>query len=301
MPLPEALQGETWTRITARAALPILVWCAKNGRTITYGQLDQEIVRRGLGHHVHAAAYGYPAGAIGNALFETEENWGEAIPPLNAIIVNSRNGMPGTGVDYYLERYFEPEDDIKSMTEDARRAVVEEIHADIFAYEFWDSIIEEYGLLPIPDGVATDEEGINDIDPPRRGGWSSEEESIEHRTLKEYIAAHPDQVGLPHETEHGITEYLFASGDRADVVFKTCHGYLGVEIKSIISNDADFNKGLFQAIKYQALLRAEQKALLQPPTARAILVTERRLPAHLQNLADAIGIGVFVVLGVNNA
>jgi len=35
MPLPKALQGEKWTRETARIILPLLVWCAKNGRTIT--------------------------------------------------------------------------------------------------------------------------------------------------------------------------------------------------------------------------------------------------------------------------
>ena len=81
MPLPESLQGDIWTKITARVALPLLIWCAKNGKTITYGKLDQEIVDRGLGHHVMAVQYGYPAGAIGSALIETEEEWGEAIPP----------------------------------------------------------------------------------------------------------------------------------------------------------------------------------------------------------------------------
>lgn len=46
MALPQALQGDSWTKETARAALPILIWCAKNGRTITYGRLDKEIVKR---------------------------------------------------------------------------------------------------------------------------------------------------------------------------------------------------------------------------------------------------------------
>lgn len=85
MPLPEALIGDTWTKITARSALPILIWCAKNGKTITYGKLDNEIVRRGLGHHVLAVQYGYPAGAIGSALIETEEEWGEPIPPYKCV------------------------------------------------------------------------------------------------------------------------------------------------------------------------------------------------------------------------
>jgi len=71
-------------------------------------------------------------------------------------------------------------------------------------------------------------------------------------------------------------------------------------VKSIISNETDINRGLFQAIKYQALLRAEQKATLSPPTARAVLVTEKPISNQLQNLADVLRIEVHVVK-VNNA
>lgn len=300
MPLPEALQGDSWTKETARAALPILIWCAKNGRTITYGQLDQEIVNRGLGHHVMAVQYGYPLGSIGNALIETEEEWGEPIPPLNAIVVNARNGLPGEGVNYYLERYYDPDRSVDDMTEDEKRAVVEEIHEDIFAYERWDDVLSEYELRPILDGIAEEAVDADEIERPGRSGWSSEGESEQHRRVKEFVAANPQVVGLPKNNSQGQTEYLFASGDKADVVFETQNGYLGVEVKSIISNDPDLNRGLFQAVKYQALLRSEQKAVLSPPTARAVLVTERSLPAALQNLADVLGIAVYVV-SVNNA
>lgn len=300
MALPEALQGDSWTKETARAALPILIWCAKNGRTITYGQLDQEIVNRGLGHHVMAVQYGYPAGSIGSALIETEEEWGELIPPLNAIVVNAGSGLPGKGVNYYLERYYEPDGSVDDMSEDEKRAVVEEIHEDIFAYERWDDVLNEYGLRPIRDGIAEEEVDADEIETPGRGGWSSEGESKQHKKVKEFVAANPQAVGLPKNNSQGQTEYLFASGDKADVVFETENGYLGVEVKSIISNDPDLNRGLFQAVKYQALLRSEQKAVLSPPTARAVLVTERSLPAALQNLADVLGIAVYVV-SVNSA
>lgn len=300
MALPEALQGDSWTKVTARAALPILIWCAKNGRTITYGQLDQEIVNRGLGHHVMAVQYGYPAGSIGSALIETEEEWGEPIPPLNAIVVNAGNGLPGKGVNYYLERYYEPDESVDDMSEDEKRAVVEEIHEDIFAYEHWDDVLREYGLRPIRDGIENEANDADEIEKPGRGGWSSEGESKQHRKVKEFVAANPHIVGLPRNNRQGQTEYLFASGDKADIVFETENGYLGVEVKSIISNDADLNRGLFQAVKYQALLRSEQKAVLSPPSARAVLVTERSLPAALQNLADILGIAVYVI-SVNNA
>ena len=300
MALPEALQGDSWTKETARAALPILIWCAKNGRTITYGQLDQEIVNRGLGHHVMAVKYGYPAGLIGSALIETEEEWGEPIPPLNAIVVNAVSGLPGKGVNYYLERYYEPDESVDDMSEDEKRAVVEDIHEDIFAYEHWDDVLNKYGLRPIWDGIAEEAVDADEIERPGRGGWSSEGESKQHKKVKEFVASNPQVVGLPKNHSQGQTEYLFASGDKADVVFETENGYLGVEVKSIISNHPDLNRGLFQAVKYQALLRSEQKAVFSPPTARAVLVTECSLPAALQNLADVLGIAVYVV-SVNSA
>ena len=293
MPLPEALLGDKWTKYTARTVLPLIVWCAKNGRTITYGQIDREIVNRGWGHHVIAVQYGHPAGTIGDALIETEEDWEDSIPPLNALIVNQTTQLPGDGVNWYLERYAETEKHIDNMSLDEKRAIVEEIHADIFSYEKWDDLLEEYEMEPLYHGF--DEDGHDDeISKPSRGGWSDEEESEEHNNLKKFIANNPDVVGLGKNSNKGIIEYLFPSSDKADVVFKNGSKYLGVEVKSIISNENDINRGIFQCVKYQSLLRAEQKALLLPPTARAVLVVEKQLPLGLQNLSDILGIKVIV-------
>ncbi len=291
MPLPNALTGNRWTKYTARASLPLLVWCAKNGRTITYGQLDKEIVDRGWGNHVMVVQYGHPAGAIGSALIETEEKWGHPIPPINALVINKNTQLPGHGVDWYLERYCNCTG--KSVDINDKRAIVDEIHADIFAYERWDELLEEYGLNPIENGVQYDDTEL-EMSKPSRGGWSSESESEEHKNLKQFIANNPQIVGLENSSNKGITEYLFPSADKADVVFKNDSKYLGVEIKSIISNDEDINRGIFQCVKYQSLLRAEQKALMVPPTARAILVVERKPTLALQNLADILGIRVVV-------
>ena len=294
MPLPEALQGDSWTKYTARTVLPLIIWCAKNGRTISYGQLDREIVNRGWGHHVMAVQYGHPAGTIGNALIETEEEWGDAIPPLNALIVNQTTQLPGDGVNWYLEKYAEPEEHVDDMSLNEKRAIVEEIHADIFSYEYWDDLLEEYELEPLDDGLEEDDQDDDEISKPTRGGWSGKAESDEHKKLKEFIANNPDAVGLGKKSKKGIVEYLFPSSDKADVVFKNGSKYLGVEVKSLISNDDDINRGIFQCVKYQSLLRAEQKALMLPPTARAVLVVERQLPSGLQNLSYILGIKVII-------
>lgn len=294
MPCPESITGDRWTEVIARNALPILVWCAEHGRCITYGQLNAEIVDRNLGHHVPAVVYGHPAGAIGRALIELEERWGEFVPPLNAVVINGTTMLPGKGVNSFVERYCQPDKRVKNMSIEERRAVVEEVHADVFAYEYWDDVLEACELQALL-GTVTFDPQADTVAKPVKGGWSREPESDEHRKLKKYIARNPNAIGLPKRSRKGETEYVFASANKADVVFKTRNGYVGVEVKSVISGDADLNRGIHQAVKYQALLRAEQKALLQPPTARAVLVSERQLPRPLQNLADVLGIIVFIV------
>ena len=294
MSKPEALQGSRWTEITGNHILPILVWCAEQGKTITYGQLDSEIVRRGLGHHVMAVKYGYPAGAVGSALIEIEDRLGESIPPLNALVVNGKTNLPGKGVNYHLDHYSHPKKRVAKMNDREKQAVVEEIQADIFAYAYWGDVLDECGLKRIKGKVELDPEA-DEISTPKRGGWSSEPESEQHIALKEYVSKNPQSIGLPAKNSKGKVEYLFASADCADVVFQTTNSFVAAEVKSIISNKADLNRGLFQAVKYQALLRAEQKSRLEAPSAYGVLVVESNLPDDLQNLADVLGIKVYVV------
>ncbi len=115
--------------------------------------------------------YGYPAGAIGSALIETEEKWGHFIPPINALVVNRATQLPSHGVDWYLQRYCNCTGRNFDIID--KRAIVDEIHADIFAYEHWEELLEEYGLESIENGVKYDDAEL-EISKPSRGGWSSE-------------------------------------------------------------------------------------------------------------------------------
>lgn len=294
MPTPEALAGNKWTHVAARAVLPLVVRCAQKGDLITYGQLDDEFVRRG-GHHVVVVQYGHPAGAIGSALIELEGRWGMSIPPLNAIIVNAKTRLPGKGVNYYLKHYFKLKNTTQTFSLKQRQAIVEEIQADVYAFKHWGRVLRACQLNGLHGARAPREDKQKEILLPRRGGWSTEPESKDHRRLKEYVAKHPAVIGLPRTAPVGRQEYVLFSADKADVLFKSVGYVVGVEVKSRISNDADLNRGIFQAIKYQALLRAEQKARLEAPMATAVLVTERDLPHKLAQRASLLGIEVVVV------
>lgn len=293
----EALKGKRWTDKTARLIFPVLIWCAKNGRTITYDQLNRWIVDNELGHSVLQPKYGWPAGVVGSAMIELESKWEDTVPPLNALVVNAKSGLPGDGAHWYLERYRRNTSKLADKDwEEAEEELIEEIHEAIFSYAYWDDVLEASGLdcEEINPGFFEDDE--LEISIPGRGGWSAEGESDEHKALKKYISENPESLGFDLEDVNtNQQEYLFASADRADVVLGVDNQLWGVEVKSCISNDQDLNRGIFQAVKYRALLRAEQRAKGLPPTAYGVLVVERNLPEELQNLADILAIEVYVV------
>jgi hypothetical protein len=118
------------------------------GKEITYGQLDTELQRRGWGHHVNVVVYGHPAGAVGNACIEIEKEIGEKIPPLNALVVNAKSGIPGTGCDYYLATYLD-ENRSRSLTDAQRKTMAEETMEEVWRLQKWDEILNRCGLKPI--------------------------------------------------------------------------------------------------------------------------------------------------------
>ena len=294
MPLPSSLLGKTWSHKTAQDILPILVWCAQNGRPISYGQLDAEVQRRRLGHHVNVVVYGHPAGMIGNAILETEAETGERIPPLNSIIVNAATGIPGSGCDYYLKHYL-GRVGRKELTDEQRRSMAEEAMAEVWRYEGWGDLLARYGLRPLRGAVPALVRAKRSRVTPKKGGWSSEPESEEHRLLKHWVAENPQTLRTRIAYGKGSVEWLFASADRADVVFEHKDGCLAVEVKSRCSNAADLERGIYQCVKYEALLRAELKSQGRIPNGRSLLVTERPLPQRLRELADLLGVRVLQV------
>lgn len=74
---------------------------------------------------------------------------------------------------------------------------------------------------------------------------------------------------------------------------------LQLKYKAFEASDAELERGIYQCVKYQALLRAELKAKNKVPNGVAVLVTERRLPFVLQKLADKLGVRAISVKRVS--
>jgi len=293
MAIPDVLCGDAWSKKTARRIFPLLVWCAEHGKKIAYGQLDAELRRRKWGEPMVARVYGHPAGAIGDALLEVERERGEKVPPLNALVVNAETGIPGAGCDYYIKTYLEAKQ-AEELSDEQRKAMAEETMEEVWRFQNWREILIGCDLEPLEDGIPSLESSVASRK-PTRGGWSSEPESEEHRTLKDWVARNPQILKSTIPFRPGSTEWGFASADRADVLFAHEDGCIAVEVKAANANDADLERGIYQCVKYQALLRAELKAETRIPNGTAMLVTERQLPSQLQELAGLLGVRVINV------
>ena len=131
-------------------------------------------------------------------------------------------------------------------------------------------------------------------DSPRISGKDSVE-SPEHKALKEYVANNPGLLDIPDGAKCDI-EFEFGSKDQIDVLFRTEREWVGVEVKSQVSHEDDIRRGLFQCVKYEALMKAELQVRGKDATVRVFLVLEQEFPSKWQKDKDALGITVKVLV-----
>lgn len=120
-------------------------------------------------------------------------------------------------------------------------------------------------------------------------------ESESHKRLKFFVRDNPDLVGAGRDWQ-AIVEYPLPSLDEIDVVFKSDDTIVGVEVKSAISDSfpVDYGRGIFQTVKYGALLEAMARSGNYgiPTEIMMILLLESRLPAEYRSLASQLAVNV---------
>ena len=252
----------------ARAMLPILVRQTMASEKISYGNLGREL-------DLHPRVLRHSLDCIGKTLLELGERWQEDIPPIQGLVVNQSTGMPGDSVNFLYGQKIDPRQ---------KEAIVEAILGKVFSYPKWYDVLEELGLSRV-EPLNPDFEQSTD----HRGGTA---ESEAHKRLKDYIARHPRSVGLNKSLAPGETEYRLPSGDIPDVLFQNTRRRIAVEVKSHISDEADLRRGLFQCVKYRAILRACRSLEGGTYEADALLAVEGSLPKELIPVRNTLGIKV---------
>jgi hypothetical protein len=279
----------------AQLALPILIDHVRRQTDhelvpLTYEQLAERLGRLNRHGHAWARGLGYPLGMVTRLIEAATADWPEAEKPpyLTTVVVSKTGtdaGLPDTGIKDRWPWF-------NDLTREEKRARVRDEYRRIMAYgERWLDVLEGAGLPALPEDESPEDEGPGEAD--GRGGWGGGE-SPEHLALKQYALAHPELFDAP--TEFSQAEYPLLSGDVIDVFFRGGNAWTGVEVKSIKSADDDLERGIFQVVKYRAVLKAQAEIYAdEPPRITVMLAVQRPLPRALQKVAAQLDVPWVVV------
>lgn len=267
------IEGDQLYQQRARAALPLLVRQAEAARSIEYNELATEL---GM---PNPRNLNYVLGAIGKSLRELSEQWRSEIPPIQCVVINKNTGLPGQGVGWFMDL---PEA-FKSLSKSRQREVIDAKLEDIFSYQRWPDVLQAFNLPYVP---------VNYGGPNQAAAGYGGAESDEHKALKLFVARSPSLLGLSASTLPGEIEYAIPSGDTLDVSFRSREAWVAAEVKSWRSPEADIVRGIYQCVKYLAVMRAVQTSENQERSARVVLVLGGRLPTSLVGLTNQLGVNV---------
>ncbi|MER9397493.1 hypothetical protein NKI46_05055 [Mesorhizobium sp. M0615] len=228
-------------------------------------------------------------GLVGTLMSEIWRIYPEA-PPINMLVISKKNKTASKGSDSFLKRYFR----LSRVPSARRKSELAQIAVgDVWDFSSWQEIYN--GLTgqvwtPVAEGGVQDFDDDGQGDNPKYGGLP---ESAEHKKLKAYVVANPSSVGLKQRPLRSQPESLLLSGDEIDVEFTFKKKRVAVEVKSIKSGESDLVRGVYQCVKYRAVLNAQYSP--DGVSSHAILVTEKELPSKVASLARRLNVKTFVV------
>lgn len=249
------------SRKNVRAILPVLIFWAKTGQTNhTYEDLANTVGKN------RGTWIGHVLGCIQDVINELSKQKERKIPTLNALVNSKDKRIPSGGFGYVYKGY-------PQMSEYNKRVYINGLNKVACDYQHWDWVISELKLSPYKSFT---EDEIKQIIHIPSGGYGGGEGN-EHKQLKEYILNHPESIGIK-GVKIAETEYPLTSGDKLDIYFKLDNeSEVAVEVKSSISDDTDLTRGIFQCVKYKAVLNALQRVEGTTRNVTVILATGRSL------------------------
>ena len=247
--------------------IPILVCWAKYGLTNkTYGDL------------IHALGYtrysgiGDQLGNVESVMRELRKMTGEDVPTLNALV--KKNGIPSDGFVFVYPNY-------NGLTLSEKLVFVAGINEKALNYQKWDWVLDQLGLQP--SKIITEQE-LEVISVHGGGG-----EGKEHKAIKEFVYNNPESLGI-NGVNRKEREYPLPSGDRLDVYFETSDCRYAIEVKPSTSPDDDITRGIFQCVKYKAVMEAIRKIGYDKYAVKTLLVTASGLSERNKKLAEALNV-----------
>jgi len=111
-----------------------------------------------------------------------------------------------------------------------------------------------------------------------------------HKVLKEFIIKHPKEFDV-YDIKEKENKHTFQSGDRLDVYFKLKDGkQIAVEVKSRIFDYTDILRGIYQCVKYKAVLSAKCLAHGENDNIDAFFVIENEMSEENRKTANMLSV-----------
>lgn len=263
-----------------------LITRAKRREKVYYSQIATLLSHNAVEGKVPDQRVGW---MVGSLMGEIWESFPDA-PPINMLVISKSKNIASKGADAFLRDYF----GLKRVPSQTRKSELADLAvADVWDFDGWDRIYHEITGTNWTDagqGGVQDFEDDGQGDNPKFGGLP---ESPEHRRLKEFVCANPSAVGLRSLPKARQTESLLLSGDEMDVEFVFAKRRIAVEVKSSRSGEADLVRGVYQCVKYRAVLNAQYE--VDGVRCDAFLASEEALPAKILKLARRLKVKTFTV------
>ena len=256
-----------------RKTIPILVgWAKRRATDKTYGDL---ICALG---YTRYSGIGSILGNVELVLRKLRKVKGyEDVPTLNALVKSSKTDIPSHGFEFVYDNY-------GKLSDIEKKIFIAGINESAYNYSKWDAVLHELGLK---NAILLPQKQLDAIKNMQYGYGG---EGIEHKTLKEYICHNPEILKLQN-TVLRETEYTLPSGDRLDVFFKLEDGtHVAIEVKPSSSPELDIIRGIFQCVKYQAVMEAFKKIECKKREIKVILLIARDLSSQEKLLAEELEI-----------
>jgi hypothetical protein len=270
----------------ARHALALLLQHIHSGDEpfVTYGAIARLLEARLKIPRVFPTHVGAVAGTMMDLIEEEEPD----APLINALVTRP-NGIPGKGFGGYYDRRIRRDGERAwvNLSRGRKLDVVAQVRAQVRRYPDWNALYAKlFGTAP-PEAPKPRRYRERDGKPAETTRPIGAGESDEHKRLKDWAVRNPAALGLA-QAFKGTPEKALLSGDRIDVLFTDGASFVAVEVKSTLSTDDDLRRGVYQCVKYRAVVKAQESPVSVP--VRAMLVTERELPEDLKTRARELGV-----------
>lgn len=248
---------------------------------ITYGSLAKAVDYPGPHTgNLFGSNIGKTLGVMGH-LFDNLIVDGQPVPLIQALAVGAGKKFPSDGLKEFDDVY-------PLLSDDKKKDFVLGEYQRICRFgSRWEKVLESLNIESSKESGTIDTATTKGLYNPY-----GSEGSPEHRALRDYISENPSVINLSSRF-NGVTEYPLKSGDSVDVVFEGTQSVTAVEVKSERSGNDDIERGLFQCIKYAAVLKAENKTRNKNLDVKCVLALGHSLPNRLRKVRDVLGITVY--------